>query len=150
MSNYLAGIFGSSPVAPLQEHMDKCYRCAKELIPFFEAVTRKDWDSVQQSRHKISELENEADDLKQEIRGHLPKSLFMPVPREDLLELLLVQDRIANRTRDVSGLIVGRNSIPTANGEMPGIPVSGPPRRSPTHNRPGNEVLLWQLHIWRR
>jgi predicted phosphate transport protein (TIGR00153 family) len=32
----------------------------------------------------------------------------MPVPREDLLELLLVQDKIANRTRDVSGIVVGR------------------------------------------
>jgi len=32
----------------------------------------------------------------------------MPVPREDLLELLLVQDKIANRTKDVSGIVVGR------------------------------------------
>jgi uncharacterized protein Yka (UPF0111/DUF47 family) len=32
----------------------------------------------------------------------------MPVPREDLLELLLVQDKIANRTRDVSGIVLGR------------------------------------------
>jgi predicted phosphate transport protein (TIGR00153 family) len=35
----------------------------------------------------------------------------MPVPREDLLELLLVQDRIANRARDVSGLALGRRMI---------------------------------------
>jgi predicted phosphate transport protein (TIGR00153 family) len=39
---------------------------------------------------------------------HLPKSLFMPVPRQDLLELLLVQDKMANRTKDVSGLVMGR------------------------------------------
>ena len=32
----------------------------------------------------------------------------MPVPREDLLELLLVQDKIANRTKDVSGIVIGR------------------------------------------
>jgi predicted phosphate transport protein (TIGR00153 family) len=32
----------------------------------------------------------------------------MPVPREDLLELLLVQDKIANRSKDVSGLVLGR------------------------------------------
>ena len=41
----------------------------------------------------------------------MPKSLFMPVPREDLLELLLVQDKIANRTRDVSGIIMGRKMV---------------------------------------
>jgi predicted phosphate transport protein (TIGR00153 family) len=38
----------------------------------------------------------------------MPKSLFMPVPREDLLELLLVQDKIANRAKDASGVIFGR------------------------------------------
>ena len=40
---------------------------------------------------------------------HMPKSLFMPVPREDLLELLLVQDKIANRAKDASGVVMGRN-----------------------------------------
>ena len=33
----------------------------------------------------------------------------MPVPREDVLELLLVQDRMANRARDVAGLVLGRS-----------------------------------------
>ncbi|MEE8542688.1 MAG: TIGR00153 family protein, partial [Gammaproteobacteria bacterium] len=57
---------------------------------------------------RIVELEHEADDLKKQLRAQLPKSLFMPVPRQDLLDLLLVQDRIANRARDVSGLVFGR------------------------------------------
>ncbi len=39
----------------------------------------------------------------------------MPVPREDVLELLLVQDKIANRAKDVSGLVLGRKlQIPAA------------------------------------
>lgn len=108
MANYLSGIFGSSPVAPLQEHMDIAYRCARQLIPLFEAVVKKDWVAVEDCRQSIRDLESEADEMKQEIRSNLPKSLFMPVPREDLLELLLVQDRVANRAKDVSGLVVGR------------------------------------------
>ena len=108
MANYLSGIFGSSPVAPLQQHMDIAYRCAKQLIPLFEAVVENDWASVEDCHKRIQDLENEADEMKQEIRSNLPKSLFMPVPREDLLELLLVQDRVANRAKDVSGLVVGR------------------------------------------
>jgi predicted phosphate transport protein (TIGR00153 family) len=59
-------------------------------------------------RDKISDLENEADNVKKDIRLRLPKSLFMPVPREDLLELLLVQDKIANRAKDISGIVLGR------------------------------------------
>jgi predicted phosphate transport protein (TIGR00153 family) len=66
-------------------------------------------------RGQVESLEQEADDMKKEIRLNMPKSLFMPVPREDLLELLLVQDKIANRTRDVSGVIMGRKmEIPEA------------------------------------
>jgi len=40
---------------------------------------------------------------------------LMPVPREDLMELMMVQDQIANRVRDVSGLVLGRRmELPTS------------------------------------
>jgi predicted phosphate transport protein (TIGR00153 family) len=97
MGNYISRIFGKSPVGPIQEHMNTCYLCAKELNKFFASVVAQDWESAEQSRARIVELENEADDLKKQIRSQLPKSLFMPVPREDLLELLLVQDKIRGR-----------------------------------------------------
>ena len=108
MANMLANIFGSSPVVPLEKHIGIAYRCAKELSGFFAAAVDGDWDKVAAVRAKIEKYEHEADDLKKEIRLHLPKSLFMPVPRQDLLELLLVQDMIANRTKDVSGIVFGR------------------------------------------
>ena len=109
MANTLANIFGSSPVVPLEKHIDIAYRCAKKLRPFFKAVIEEDEERMAEVRLQIEALENEADDLKKNIRMHMPKSLFMPVPREDLLELLLVQDRIANRARDASGVVIGRN-----------------------------------------
>ncbi len=108
MANMLANIFGSSPVRPLEKHINVAYKCAKQLHGFFAASIAGDWKSAAEYRGAIEELEHEADDLKKEIRLHLPKSLFMPVPREDLLELLLVQDKIANRSKDVSGIVMGR------------------------------------------
>ena len=115
MSNILASIFGTSPVRPLEQHMDIVYRCAKKLRPFVNAVIKRDLKRMAEVRAQIEALENEADDLKKQIRINMPKSLFMPVPREDLLELLLVQDKIANRTKDVSGIIMGRQiKIPKA------------------------------------
>ena len=108
MVNVLANIFGSSPVRPLEKHINVAYQCAKQLPRFFAATIKGDWDKATKSRDEIERLEHEADDIKKQIRLHLPKSLFMPVPREDLLELLLVQDKIANRTKDVSGLVLGR------------------------------------------
>ncbi len=108
MANMLANIFGTSPVFPLEKHVNIAYQCAKELRGFFAAVVSGDWDKAAAVRAKIEKYEHEADDLKKEIRLNLPKSLFMPVPRQDLLELLLVQDLIANRTKDVSGIVFGR------------------------------------------
>ncbi len=108
MGNMLANIFGTSPVVPLEKHIDIAYRCARQLRAFFSAAVSGDWDGAAKVRKEIETLEHDADDLKKDIRLHLPKSLFMPVPREDLLELLLVQDKIANRTKDVSGIVLGR------------------------------------------
>jgi len=104
----LANIFGTSPVMPLEKHVGLSYKCTRQLTPFFEAVIKGDWETAATIRIEIENLEHAADDLKKEIRLHLPKSLFMPVPREDLLELLLVQDKMANRTKDVSGVVMGR------------------------------------------
>lgn len=108
MANMLVGIFGSSPVQPLEKHVNLAYQCAKQLIDFFEAAVEDRWDDAMKYRLEIERLEHEADDLKKSIRLQMPKSLFMPVPREDLLELLLVQDKMANRSKEVSGIVIGR------------------------------------------
>lgn len=111
MGNMLANIFGSSPVMPLEKHVGIAYKCVKELNDFFSAAVAQDWKSASKIRDRIIQFEHKADDLKKEIRLSLPKSLFMPVPREDLLELLLVQDMMANRTKDVSGIVFGRKMV---------------------------------------
>jgi predicted phosphate transport protein (TIGR00153 family) len=115
MANYISKVFGASPVAPMQEHMNACYKSARELLTLFECAIADDWGCVATSREKIVALEQEADEYKKQIRGQLPKSLFMPVPREDLLNLLWAQDQIANTARDISGLVLSRRmKIPEA------------------------------------
>lgn len=112
---YMSGIFGSSPVHPMQQHMAKVHACVSELVPLFKAVIEEDEDLVVSTQQRISTLENEADDLKKELRMNLPKGLFMPVSRQDLLEVLTMQDKIANTAKDVAGLIVGRKmKLPAA------------------------------------
>lgn len=88
--------------------MDVAADCAAELVGYFDAVMAEDWDTVLTVAGKIAELEEKADDIKREIRLNLPRSLFMPVSRSDLLELLRMQDRIPNLSKDIAGLIAGR------------------------------------------
>ena len=104
----ISSLFGASPVKPLQEHMQAVQACAQQLIPFFNAVLANDWDEARRQQAEISRLENEADVLKRELRLNLPNSLFMAVPRRDLLEVLTMQDKIANKAKDIAGLITGR------------------------------------------
>ena len=108
MSNTFAKLFGRSPFGPMQDHMSKSYNCAEQLIPFFQAVLAEDWQEAETLQQRIAGLENEADDMKTNIRTNMPDSLFMPVPRSDLLELLTVQDKIANKTKDIAGIMLGR------------------------------------------
>lgn len=116
--NPLLSIFGSSPAKPLQQHMAKVMECVVPLEALFEAVLAHDMDRVASIQEEIARHEDEADDLKHELRLHLPRSLFMPVERRDVLEVLNMQDRIANRAKDIAGLIRGRRmKIPEAVGE---------------------------------
>ncbi len=104
----ISGLFGSSPFKPLQEHMASVQECTAQLLPYFDAVFNKDWDEAARQQQKISELENLADRLKRHLRLRMPNSLFMPVARRDLLELLTMQDKVANKAKDIAGLILGR------------------------------------------
>ncbi|MCJ8168318.1 TIGR00153 family protein [Atopomonas sediminilitoris] len=111
----LMGLFGRSPIGPMQDHIVKAHECSSRLVPFFAAACAGDWEQAAVIQKEMSLLEHEADKLKKDVRLHLPKSLFLPVPRSDLLELLSVQDKVANRAKDISGLMLGRQmAIPEA------------------------------------
>ena len=106
--NAILDLFGSSPVKPLQQHMAKVLECVGELPALVEAASAGDVERVESQQERIAALENEADDLKHALRLHLPRSLFLPVDRRDLLEVLTMQDNVANRAKDIAGLVRGR------------------------------------------
>jgi|SRR6187551_952099 len=111
----LSNLFGRSPIKPLQEHMALAVKAAAELTSFFDAVTSDDWPRASEIQQRVVKFEHEADEIKKQLRLHLPKSLFLPVPRTDLLELLTMQDRIPNRAKDIAGIIMGRRmAIPAS------------------------------------
>ncbi len=107
----ISSLFGSSPIKPLQKHMESVQVCIEELIPFFDAALSQDWEKAKKEQKEIARLENRADDLKRDLRLHLPNSLMMPVSRRDLLEVLTMQDKIANKAKDIAGIITGRQMI---------------------------------------
>lgn len=112
-------MFGASPIRPLQEHMAEVVSCVVELVPFFTAVLASDWDKAREVQQRIVQLENEADDMKRALRLQLPSGLMMAMSRRDLLEVLSTQDRIANKAKDIAGIVLGRKmSFPYETGEL--------------------------------
>ena len=107
--NPLGNLFGRSPIRPIQEHMQIADQAAQLLPELFLAAAADDWERAKQAHKAIGDAEKEADKRKRSIRRHMPKSLFMPVPRSDLLGLVAIQDNVANTAKDVAVLVLGRN-----------------------------------------
>ncbi|MBZ9540216.1 TIGR00153 family protein [Modicisalibacter tunisiensis] len=107
-SNPFSALFGRSPFQPLLAHIVKTSECAAQLLPFFDAAQAGDWEAAARCREAVTDLEHEADVLKTQLRLNLPNTLFLPVSRSDLLELISVQDKIANKARDITGIMLGR------------------------------------------
>lgn len=103
-------LFGKSPFGPLQSHMRKVYECTSQIPVLFEALLAGEQDKVEEISKHISALEHEADDIKNAIRTNLPKSIFLPVDRRDLLDLLGVQDALADRAEDL-GILLRMRSL---------------------------------------
>lgn len=107
-TNPIAALFGKSPFKPLQQHMRIVTECVAEVPGLFQALVEGNAAALEAQKNKIFAKEHEADDLKNDLRGHLPKSLLMPVDRRDLLEVLGMQDSIADVAQDIAGLLVER------------------------------------------
>jgi hypothetical protein len=89
--------------------MNQVVTCAEEVPALFDALIAGDLDTLSAQQKRIAELESEADKMKNELRSHLPRKLFMPVDRRDLLEILDLQDTIADVAEDIGDILVARN-----------------------------------------
>lgn len=105
---------GHAPFKGLQEHMKIVDACAHQVVPLIDALIADDPDQLKICAKEIFRLEEQADVAKNELRMHLPRSLFLPVDRRDLLEVLHHQDTIADRAEDIAGLLIARDMKPPA------------------------------------
>jgi predicted phosphate transport protein (TIGR00153 family) len=107
----IANLFGHSPIRPMQEHMRAAVECARQILPLFEEMVAGDKAAIAARRQEIDRLEHEADRIKNEIRSHLPKRMFLAVERRDMLEILDYQDSIADVAQDIAELADMRGMV---------------------------------------
>ena len=100
----ISSLFGRSPIRPMQQHMKAAVACAREVLPLVEAMAAGDTPAISDRRAEIDRLEHDADEIKNEIRGRLPRRFFMAISRRDMLEILDHQDSIADSAQDIAEL----------------------------------------------
>jgi uncharacterized protein len=110
----IVALFGKSPFGPLAEHAEQVKATIELVKPLMEAFMAGERKRTVELYQRISKLEHKADNIKNDIRDHLPKSLLMPVDRGDVLTFLKEQDRIADRAEDLGVLLTMRDTrVPT-------------------------------------
>jgi hypothetical protein len=108
-------MFAKSPFKPLVSHIDLVQECVNQIIPLFEFLQARDYQKVEETSKRIEKLEHKADKIKDDIRSHLPQSIFLPVDKRDFMRLLSAQDDIADAVEDLAVLLRIKNlEIPGA------------------------------------
>jgi uncharacterized protein len=106
----IAKVFGRSPFVPLQMHMERVAECINLVQIIFEPYRQGDMDKVRSLAQELSKFEHEADHLKHDIRNNMPRGLFMPVDRSNLLRILSTQDSIANHAENIGVILTFKHA----------------------------------------
>jgi len=107
----ILSMFAKSPFKPLVKHMDKVRSCVDQIQPLFMAQNAGKYDKVASISDKIIRLEHDADNIKDDIRAHLPQSMFLAVGKRDFSHLLSAQDDIADAVEDLAVLLRIKNLV---------------------------------------
>jgi predicted phosphate transport protein (TIGR00153 family) len=94
-------LFGRSPFGQIQQHMDQVSKCISKMSEAIDVVKAGRFDDLDRISVEVSQLEHQADQIKDDIRGRLLKRVFMPIDRSEVLEILSLQDSLADTAEDV-------------------------------------------------
>lgn len=100
----LRNLLPESPFQLVHKHILKVTECFKELQVAF-SFFGKDPKKFKVSLDKIIKLESEADKLKKEFKNDMRKKVLTPFGRRYFLSLLITQDRLINKAKDVVRLL---------------------------------------------
>lgn len=103
-------LFAKSPFGALQEHITASGECIAQVRPMFEALLDGDEEKLAAIAKNVSKIEHRADEIKNSIRDSLPRSIFLPVDRADLLSVLSQQDSIPDTVEDIAFLLTVRRT----------------------------------------
>ncbi len=94
-------LFGRSPFSQIQQHMSQVGKCIEKMCEALDALQEGRHEELDRFATEVSQLEHQADQIKTDVRNRLLRRFFMPIDRSDVLEILSLQDSIADTAEDV-------------------------------------------------
>ena len=94
-----------SPFEGLLAHMNKVKECISLLEEGIGHYVEKDYLKFEDIPDKVSQIEHEADLIKNDIRAHLPRSVLMPVDKRYFLWILREQDAILDHAENLAQML---------------------------------------------
>ncbi len=96
----LSSLFHESPFENLQRHADKVKECAQLFRDAAVCHIDEACEEFNMLTERVSQLEHQADDIKRNIRNHLPKGILMPVDKFQFLHYLREQDKVLDQVEE--------------------------------------------------
>ncbi len=96
----ISSLFHRSPFEDLQKHADKVKECTqlfREAVVCHIGQECKRFDLLTE---QVARLESEADDIKRNIRNHLPRGILMPVDKFEFFDYLREQDKVLDEVEE--------------------------------------------------
>jgi len=106
--HFRSGLLETLPTSPykmLDGHFKKACRATRKLDKMVKLYLKEDFTEASSVSVEISRLEHEADELKRNLRASLPRKIFMPISKEDLLAILASNEKIVDACQDVAQIL---------------------------------------------
>jgi uncharacterized protein len=101
----LCGLVARSPFKQLRSQFEQVHGAVQLLLPLLRSALDEDWQRVQLIEQQVRELSQESERVSRDVCLHLPSTLFMPIPRSDVLDLLRAQDSLAHCASEIARLV---------------------------------------------
>jgi predicted phosphate transport protein (TIGR00153 family) len=96
----ISSIFCKSPFEGLQKHADKVKECAHLFREAVVCHMGQECKRLNLLAEQVARMESEADDIKRNIRNHLPRGILMPVDKFQFFQYLGEQDKVMDEVEE--------------------------------------------------
>jgi predicted phosphate transport protein (TIGR00153 family) len=108
----------SKVMALINEHLKKVEECLQSMLSAIECYLESRMESAESCTSRTHDAESEADDIRRKIMELLHRGAFLPIFREDVMELVGMVDRIAGHAQNCCNFImIQRPEVPDVLGE---------------------------------